>query len=119
VILVFHHGVVGRRGRDDVGETSDDLLSRAVAISTMWQARNMGKVYTGNGPWPMRINGPLRTVMLWAGACRACDRVVSSLMLPTISCAVSAKTSGAAAEMADAVRKRRETILANVQVVGD
>ena len=67
---------------DDLSESNNDLLCGVswefLGRWCEWDKR------TGNGPWPIRKSGPLRRLMLLAGACRAWDWPVMILMFETI-----------------------------------
>lgn len=68
------------------------------------------EILTGNGPWPATTRGPLRRVSDEAGSIKACDFIVSALMLLETSFGlVTARAGMAKAAMA---RLRKETIFA-------
>jgi len=83
-----------------------------VAVVTMSEKPRM---ILGNGPCPIKINGPLTTLISLAGACRARLFCVIDLMLVTTSAGVIAAEIGTEKAKAAVKKLRNETMIAVVR----
>lgn len=91
---------------DDISEPCDDYLNVVSRPDRVWSPRG---AFTGKGPRPTTIKGPLMILMLWAGPCRAWDFWVSVLIVEATSAGVITAITGKARATAATIL-RNETI---------